>query len=110
MTIAPITILLLSFHEPAWQDVIALAAGTLKLVMRAGDVDGAFVAANADTLVVHSKKDNLSVDRASIKRLDRRLSDSNRGRNIGRGVGAGLVAGLLGSKFACDGCSVLGAD
>jgi hypothetical protein len=67
--------------------------------MKAGAVEGTFVAANADVLVIHLKKGNFTVDRTSIKRLDRRLAESNRGRNMDAGVGLGLAAGLVRGLF-----------
>jgi hypothetical protein len=102
-------------HEPLtgrdWRDVQALRAGTsIKLIMNAGDVEGTFVAANADELVIHLKRGNFSVDRTNVKRLDRRLPGSNRGRNIGRGIGWGLAAGVLRSAVACEGCSAFGGS
>jgi hypothetical protein len=72
--------------------------------MKGGAVEGTFVAANADVLVIHLKKDNYTIDRTSIKRLDRRLAGSNRGKNIGRGLEIGFGAGLLRFAVACDGC------
>lgn len=80
----------------AWNSVQALPAGTqIRLTMKAGDVQGTFVAANDDVLVIHLKRGNFSVDRAHVKRLDHRLQGSNRARNVSSGVGAGLALGLL---------------
>ena len=83
-----------------WRQVQALRPGDpIKVVMKAGVVEGKFVAANDDLLVIQLRKGNFTLDRASIKRLDQRLAGSNRGRNIVCGFAAGLGAGLVRGAF-----------
>jgi hypothetical protein len=90
-----------------WTAVRAIPEGAaIKLVMKGGTVEGAFVSANDTLLVIHLKKGNYAVDRASIKRLDRRLSGSNRGRNTDLGVGLGIVAGAIRGLFDRDATGV----
>lgn len=88
-----------------WPGVQALRAGTpVKVVMTGGEIEGTFVAANADELVIHLKRGDYSVDKTNIKRLDKKLPESNRGRNIDRGVAIGFLAGVVRSRLACHGC------
>jgi hypothetical protein len=96
--------------EDSWRDLQSLPAGTsIKLVMKAGEIEGTFVAANADALVIHLKRGNFSVDRTNVKRLDQRLPVSNRERNVGLAAGLGLVAGLVRSQIGC-GCNAVGGS
>jgi hypothetical protein len=109
MTALFVSILLLQAPQTdaGWDDVRAIPEGAaIKLVMKGGTVEGAFVAATDASLVIHLKKGNYAVDRASIKRLDRRLSGSNRGRNTDLGVGLGIVAGAIRGLFDRDATGV----
>jgi hypothetical protein len=99
-----------SIAAHTWPGVQALRAGTpIRVVMKGGDVEGTFVAANDDELVIHLKRGDFSVDRANVKRLDRQSPESNRGRNVGLGAGLGFVAGLVRSQIGC-GCSAVGGS
>ena len=92
-----------------WPSVQELPAGTpIKLVMNAGDIECTLVAANAEEIVIHLKRGDLSIDRVNIKRLDRRLPESNRGNNTDRGAAWGFVGGLVRSAVACHECAAPG--
>ncbi len=94
-----------------WRDVQALVVGaTVRVTIRGGDIEGTFVTATADELVVHRKRGNVSFDRVIIKRLDVRVPGSNRGRNIDRGSGIGFIAGLVRARINCDGCNAVGGS
>lgn len=110
-----LTLILLGGQSTAaaadWRQVQAIPQGTqIKLDLKAGPVEGAYVAANADVLVIHLRKGDFSVDRVNIKRLDQRLPGSNRMRNLKYGLSWGLAGGLLRSGVACDGCSMSGGS
>lgn len=94
-----------------WTDVMALPQGAqIKFAVKGGEIEGTFVAANPDELVIHLKRGNFSVDRINVRRLDLRSPESNRSRNIGRGAGIGLAVGLLRSSVGCGRCSVFGGS
>jgi hypothetical protein len=85
-----------SVTDRTWSNVQSLAAGVpIKLVMTSGEIQGTFIAANAEQLVIRVKRGDFRVDRTNVKRVDQRLQGSNRGRNVDVGLGLGLAAGLL---------------
>jgi hypothetical protein len=92
-----------------WSGVQALESGTpIRVVVKAGVLDGNFVAASPEVLVVELKSRSYRFDRSSIMHIDRRLPGSNRGQNMNRGLVTGLAVGLLRAKAWCDGCSDFG--
>lgn len=99
-----LSLLLLAIpRDTSWNDVVALTPGSaVRLRLDAGTIAGDFVSASADRIVVRIRRDDVSVDRTSVTRLERRITGSSRGRNMDIGLGLGLAAGLIRAAVTRD--------
>ena len=88
----------------AWSAVTALPPGSaVRVDIDAGSIEGKFVLATDDSMIVTVAGRDTTLRRERIKIVRKGTGKSQRGRNTLIGFGAGAMAGLLVQKATCKG-------
>jgi len=87
-----------------WTAVTSLPSGTaIRVDIDAGSIEGKFVSATDDSMIVTVGGRDTTLRRERIKIVRKGTGKSQRGRNTLIGFGAGAMAGLLVQKATCKG-------